>query len=61
MICFSRTLRQVSNVEEAPKLWVKMSQNGQEVPEFMSTHPSDVNRIRNLEKYMEEAKAYAAK
>lgn len=49
------------NVEEAPKLWVKMSQNGQQVPEFMSTHPSDVNRIKNLEKYMEEAKAYAAK
>lgn len=48
-------------VEEAPKLWVKMSQNGQAVPEFMSTHPSDVNRIKNLEKYMEEAKAYAGK
>ncbi|MBP5316655.1 MAG: M48 family metalloprotease, partial [Bacteroidales bacterium] len=48
-------------VEEAPKLWVKMSQNGQQVPEFMSTHPSDVNRIKNLEKYMEEAKAYAGK
>lgn len=48
------------NVEEAPKLWVKMSQNGQQVPEFMSTHPSDVNRIKNLEKYMEEAKTYAA-
>lgn len=49
------------NVEEAPKLWVKMAENGQAVPEFMSTHPSDVKRIQNLEKYMEEAKAYAKK
>lgn len=49
------------NVDEAPKLWVKMAENGQAVPEFMSTHPSDVNRIKNLEKYMEEAKSYAAK
>lgn len=48
-------------VEEAPKLWVKMAENGQAVPEFMSTHPSDVNRIKNLEKYMEEAKTYASK
>jgi Zn-dependent protease with chaperone function len=48
-------------VEEAPKLWIKMAENGQAVPEIMSTHPSDVRRIQNLEKYMEEAKAYAAK
>lgn len=49
------------NVEQAPKLWEKMAQNGSSVPEFMSTHPSDVNRIKNLEKYLDEAKAYAAK
>jgi len=49
------------DVEQAPKLWEKMAQNGQQVPEFMSTHPSDANRIRNLNKYMEEAKAYAVK
>ena len=50
------------NVEEAPKLWVKMSQSGSEAPpEFMSTHPSDVNRINNLNKYMDEAKSYASK
>lgn len=48
-------------VEEAPKLWVKMAENGQAVPEFMSTHPSDVRRIQNLEKYIPEAKAYAGK
>lgn len=47
------------DIEQAPKLWEKMAQNGQQVPEFMSTHPSDANRIKNLNKYMDEARSYA--
>lgn len=48
------------NVEEAAKLWEKMAQNGSTVPEVLSTHPSDQNRIKNINKYIPEAKAYAA-
>lgn len=37
------------NPEEAPKLWQKMKQNKKEqVPEWMSTHPSDDTRITQL-------------
>ena len=49
------------DVEQAPKLWEKMAQNGQQVPEFMSTHPSDVNRIKYLNSCLDEARAYASK
>ena len=48
------------NVDEASKLWVKMAANGSSVPEVLSSHPSDENRIKNIDKYKDEARAYAA-
>ena len=44
---------------EAPKLWERMAANGGAgVPEFMSTHPSDETRIRQLNEHMAEALQY---
>jgi predicted Zn-dependent protease len=44
------------NPEEAPKLWQKMKQNKKEqVPEWMSTHPSDDTRIQQLSERVPEA------
>ena len=38
------------DIRETKKLWERMKQSnkGKEVPEFMSTHPSSTNRIKNL-------------
>ena len=50
--------------EEAVNVWVRMSQragSGNAPPEFMSTHPSNQTRIRNLKAYLPTAKKYAAK
>ena len=38
--------------------WERMSQQGSSVPEFMSTHPSDANRINELKKRLPEAMKY---
>lgn len=47
------------DISQAPKLWEKMSAgSAASVPEFMSTHPSDANRIRNLNKLMNKARTY---
>lgn len=48
------------NPEEAIPLWQRMEQagNGQKPPEFMSTHPSEGNRIAQLQKMMPEALKY---
>lgn len=47
------------DISQAPELWRKMSAgNTMPVPEFMSTHPSDQNRIRHLEKLMDKARSY---
>lgn len=44
---------------EAPKLWERMAASGGAgVPEFMSTHPSDETRIRQLNDLMAEAMDY---
>ncbi len=44
---------------EAPRLWERMAaQGGAGVPEFMSTHPSDETRIRDLNAHMAEAMEY---
>lgn len=44
---------------EAPAFWQRMSaQGGAKPPEFMSTHPSDATRIRNLHEKMQEALGY---
>lgn len=49
------------DITQAPILWKRMSQNNsQYVPEFMSTHPSDATRIKNLEKHMDRARKIAS-
>ncbi len=43
----------------APEFWKRMAaQGGQAPPEFLSTHPSNETRIRNLNKWMAEAMKY---
>ncbi|KPJ99874.1 MAG: peptidase M48 [Nitrospira bacterium SG8_35_4] len=48
---------------EAPEFWKRMSaaKQGASPPEFLSTHPADETRIRNLEKQMDEAMSYYMK
>jgi predicted Zn-dependent protease len=48
------------NPREAIPFWQRMAAaaNGQKPPEFLSTHPSDENRIAKLEEYMPEALSY---
>ena len=43
------------NPQAALPFWQRMSQNGQAVPEFMSTHPSDATRIAAIQKEIPEA------
>ncbi len=47
------------NPEAAVALWQRMaeSREGPETPEYASTHPSDETRIRNLTKWLPEARA----
>lgn len=47
----------------APKFWERMAAGsaGQKPPEFMSTHPSDETRIRDLLAWMPEAMGYYKK
>jgi predicted Zn-dependent protease len=47
----------------APEFWNRMVQmnTGQKPPEFMSTHPSDETRIKDLEGWMPEAMGYYQK
>ena len=51
------------NPEEAVNLWKRMKaeSGGKAPPEFLSTHPSNDSRIKNLEKLVPIAKAEAAK
>ncbi len=47
------------NPEEAVAFWQRMSTGGPEIPEFLSTHPSDETRIENIQTvYMPEALGY---
>ena len=49
--------------QEAINVWVRMSERasgGQAPPEFLSTHPSNETRIKNLTEYLPEAKRLAA-
>ena len=43
---------------KAPAFWERMSAGGGAPPEFMSTHPSDETRIRQLNEHMPEAMEY---
>ena len=44
------------DIREAPKIWERMkeSNKGKEPPEFMSTHPSSSNRIKDLNEKMND-------
>ncbi|MDY5433633.1 M48 family metallopeptidase [Bacteroides pyogenes] len=47
------------NPEAAIAFWQRMSAGGgQKMPQFMSTHPSDEARIRNIKKLLPEAMRY---
>ena len=48
------------NPKEAPRFWERMAakKDAPEPPEFLSTHPADSRRIRNLEKLLPEAMEY---
>ncbi|MDR0621441.1 MAG: M48 family metallopeptidase [Deltaproteobacteria bacterium] len=47
------------NPEEAIELWKRMDQAGGSAPPyFLSTHPSNRQRIEGLEKYLPEAQSY---
>ncbi len=48
------------NPQEAIPFWNRMSSagSGEKQPEFLSTHPSDENRISRLQGYMPEALSY---
>lgn len=44
--------------EKAPEFWQRMAANSATVPEFMSTHPADGNRIKALQDAIPEARKY---
>lgn len=46
------------NPQAAVAFWQRMSQQGSSVPEFMSTHPADATRIKNIQAIMPEALKY---
>ena len=48
------------DIHQAQLLWQRMAEaNTTQVPEALSTHPSDVRRMNNLEKLIEKAQKYA--
>lgn len=48
------------DINQAPLLWQRMAAaNSTQVPEALSTHPSDERRMKNLEKLIEKARKYA--
>ena len=50
------------NPDAAIEFWQRMSQNaGAKPPEFLSTHPSDQTRIKNIKSYLPEATKYYKK
>ena len=46
------------NPNDAIPFWQRMSTQGSSAPEFLSTHPSDENRIAEMKKRMPEAMEY---
>ena len=50
------------NPDMAVSFWTKMSAAGSSgVPEIMSTHPNDTNRIAEIQKFLPEARKYMKK
>ena len=50
------------DVDKAPIFWQAMSaKGGPTIPEFLSTHPSDENRIKKIIEAIPDAKAYIGK
>lgn len=47
------------NPQVAVAFWQRMSQQGSSAPVFMSDHPSDEKRIKDIQKWMPEALQYA--
>ena len=49
--------------QQAPKFWERMTagSGGEKPPEFLSTHPSDETRIKDLQGWMPEAMGYYKK
>ena len=46
------------NPEKAITFWEKMSANGAQVPEILSTHPSDDTRIEDIKAFLKEIDKY---
>lgn len=46
------------NPEVAVGFWQKMSANGGNTPELLSTHPNDANRIAEIKKHLAEIEKY---
>ena len=44
------------DIRETSKIWERMKEanKGKEPPQFMSTHPSSTNRIKNIDNWLNE-------
>ena len=44
------------DIRETEKIWQRMREanKGKEPPQFMSTHPSSTNRIKNIQEWLNE-------
>jgi predicted Zn-dependent protease len=49
------------NPEAAPAFWTRFAKAGSKTPEFLSTHPSDSTRVKQLQGWLPEAKAQMPK
>jgi predicted Zn-dependent protease len=49
------------NPEAAPAFWSRFGKAGSKTPEFLSTHPSDSTRVKQLQGWLAEAKAQMPK
>jgi predicted Zn-dependent protease len=49
------------NPEAAPAFWGRFAKAGSKTPEFLSTHPSDTTRVKQLQGWLPEARAQMPK